>query len=61
MKTTAEIKAALKTVREGAAATGLAITVTRSRRGIEPSVWVGDKLHSIDSALAALAPAEAAS
>lgn len=55
MKTTKEIKAALKTIRERAAISGQVVTVTRSRRGVEPMVWVGDKLCDLDSAIAALA------
>lgn len=62
MKTTAEIKTALKAVREIAASKGLMVVVTRSRRGIEPSVIIGtcradQRVFSIDDAIAFLAVA----
>lgn len=54
MKTTKEIKAALKTLRERAAAAGQTFTVTRSRRGVEPLVVMDCKVYSIDDAIAAI-------
>jgi hypothetical protein len=56
MKTTAEIKAAIKTIRTLAAGKGLTVTVSRSRRGVEPSVYFNTdaKVFGLDAAIAFL-------
>lgn len=56
MKTTTEIKAALKTIRERATTAGVDVLVSRSRRGVEPTVTFGPdwKVLTLDEALAAL-------
>lgn len=58
LMTTNEIKAKLATIRNLAAAHGVSVSVSRSRRGVPPTVAISPdwQVFSIDEALAHLRP-----
>lgn len=51
MRTTKQMRQDLRRIRDHFQTSGVRVTVTRSQRGVEPILIIGDTVYSVDEAI----------